>query len=152
MNRPKLGLVCSAGGHLDQLWALRDAWADHERFWVTFDKPDARERLADEAVVWAIGPTNRDPVNAARNVSLAAATLRRERPDVLLTDGAGLAVPWFAVGRAMGSRLVYLEVLDRIDSPSLTGALLAPWVDEVWVQWPEQQRLYPGSVVVGPVL
>ena len=47
---------------------------------------------------------------------------------------------------------MYVEVYDRIDSPSLTGRLCRPFSDLFCVQWPEQQRLYPGSIVVGCLL
>ena len=41
----KLGLVCSAGGHLGQMLWLRPFWEAHDRFWIVLDKPDARARL-----------------------------------------------------------------------------------------------------------
>lgn len=147
----RVGLIGSSGGHLDQLLALRSFWAAHERFWVTFDTPDARERLRGERVIPAHHPTTRDLPNLARNLGLAARVLRRERPDLLISNGAGVAVPFFAVGRLLGIRLVFMEVIDRIDAPSLTGRLVAPWSDAVLLQWEEQRRFYPRGVVVGPV-
>ncbi|MGH3061637.1 MAG: hypothetical protein ACRDNA_09545, partial [Gaiellaceae bacterium] len=48
-------LVCSTGGHLLQLLALRGAWGEFSRVWVTFDKSDARSLLAEEHVVYAHG-------------------------------------------------------------------------------------------------
>jgi hypothetical protein len=47
---------------------------------------------------------------------------------------------------------VYVEVFDRIDSPTLTGRLVRPIATRFCVQWPEQQQHYPGSVVIGPLL
>ena len=47
-TRPVL-LVCSSGGHLLQLLALRDAWDQFPRVWVTFDKSDARSLLRGRA-------------------------------------------------------------------------------------------------------
>ena len=52
-------LVCSTGGHLLQLVALRESWQDYSRAWVTFDKSDARSLLEGERVYFAHGPTNR---------------------------------------------------------------------------------------------
>ena len=48
-NRADLLLVCSTGGHLLQLVALRDSWQRFTRAWVTFDKSDARSLLAERA-------------------------------------------------------------------------------------------------------
>ena len=62
---------------------------------MTFDKPDARTRLAGERVHFGHHPTTRNLPNLVRNVGLAWSVLRRERPDVIVSDGAGLAVPFF---------------------------------------------------------
>ena len=42
-------LVCSSGGHLLQMYELREAWEPFERVWVTFDKSDARSLLRGRA-------------------------------------------------------------------------------------------------------
>lgn len=44
----KICLVGSSGGHLTHLSLLKDLWKDEDRFWVTFDKEDARSLLRDE--------------------------------------------------------------------------------------------------------
>lgn len=38
----KVCLVGSSGGHLTHLYMLKPFWKDKNRFWVTFDKEDAR--------------------------------------------------------------------------------------------------------------
>ena len=44
-------LVASSGGHLLQLVELRDEWPADRRYWVTFDKPDARCVVSDVEIV-----------------------------------------------------------------------------------------------------
>ena len=44
----KVCLVGSSGGHLTHLYMLKPFWKDKERFWVTFDKEDARSLLEGE--------------------------------------------------------------------------------------------------------
>ena len=144
-------LVCSSGGHLLQLVALRPAWEGFERAWVTFDKSDARSLLANEKVYYAFGPTNRSVKNLLRNLVLAGRLLRAIRPRVILTTGAGVAVPFAWVGRLAGARVVYVESLTRIERPSLTCRLLAPMAARVYVQWPEltsavRRGRYVGSI------
>lgn len=99
-------LVCSSGGHLLQLHALEPAWRDFSRVWITFDKSDARSLLRDEQVVFAHGPTNRSLKNLVRNLWLAWRVVARIRPAVVLTTGAGVAVPFAWVGRLRGARVV----------------------------------------------
>ena len=44
---------------------------------------------------------------------------------------------------------VYLEVYDRIDTPTLTGRLCYPLSRLFLLQWQEQRRFYPRGVVIG---
>ena len=145
-------MVCSTGGHLAQLHRLDGWWRDQERAWVTFPGADAERLLADEAVYWAYHPTTRNLLNLVRNTWLAWRLLRRLRPEVVVSNGAGVAVAFFAVARLLGIRTVFVEVYDRIDSSTLTGRLCAPLSDLFLVQWPEQQLLYPRSTVLGRLL
>lgn len=46
----KVCLVGSSGGHLTHLYMLKSFWKDKNRFWVTFDKEDARSLLEGEKV------------------------------------------------------------------------------------------------------
>lgn len=142
MRRERVGpadvlLVCSSGGHLMQLAALRPAWGDFSRAWVTFDKSDARSLLRGERVIFAHGPTNRSIPNLLRNLRLAVSVIRRARPRVILTTGAGVAVPFAWVGRLSGARVVYVESFTRIEGPSLSCRMIAPVADRLYVQWPD---------------
>ena len=148
MSRLRIGLVCSSGGHLAQLYGLRSWWSRHDRFWVTLDKPDARALLEGERVHWAHGPTNRHVGNLVRNAFVAHRVLREERPDVLVSNGAGVALPFFGIAGALGLRLVWVEVPDRVDAPSLTGRLVRPLVDRVVLPSSAQLSAYPEGIVL----
>ena len=148
----KVALVCSSGGHLAQLFALEPWWTEHDRVWVTFDTPDAVALLAGERAIWAHHPTTRNLRNAWRNLVLAWRELRRERPDIVVSNGAGVAVPFFVVAKLLGMRTVYVEVVDRVDTRTLTGRLVYPLTDLFCAQWAEQVRLYPRAVDIGAIL
>ena len=144
-------LVCSPGGHLQQMLALRPAWQEFEVSWATLSGYDVEHILADEQVAIAHGPTNRSLVKLARNLVFAHRLLRRRRPDVILSTGAGLAVPMFVVGRLLGIHLVYVESLTRTRGLSLSGRLVAPLAHEMFVQWPNavagRARYVGGSIL-----
>jgi UDP-N-acetylglucosamine:LPS N-acetylglucosamine transferase len=148
----KVMLVCSSGGHLAQLYRLRPWWEKQERVWVTFPGAQAESLLREERVEFAFSPTTRNIPNALRNLRLAARLMRAERPDLVVSDGAGVAFPFFLVGRALGVRTVYLEVYDRINRPTLTGKLCYPLTELFLLQWPEQSEHYPHGQVVGCLL
>jgi len=60
-----------------------------------------------------------------------------------------VAVPFFYIGKILGCKLVYIEVFDRIDLPTLTGKLVYPITDLFLLQWEEQKRFYPKGIVIG---
>ena len=139
-ERAELLLVCSSGGHLLQLLALRDAWEPFSRVWVTFDKSDARSLLAEERTVYAHGPTNRSVKNLFRNLWLSWRVVGRVRPRVVLTTGAGVAVPFAWVARLRGARVVYGESFTRIERTSLSCRLVAPADERIYAQGAELTR------------
>jgi beta-1,4-N-acetylglucosaminyltransferase len=144
-------LVCSSGGHLLQLYALREAWQGLDRAWVSFDKSDVRSLLAGERVVHAHGPTNRNAGNLLRNGMLAVRLVRELRPRAVLTTGAGVAVPFAWVARLHGARVVYVESMTRIDGPSLSMRMIAPIASRLYVQWPELAPRVRGARFAGRV-
>jgi beta-1,4-N-acetylglucosaminyltransferase len=133
-------LVCSPGGHLLQLLRLESAWEDFETTWVTLPAADSDYLLREENVVLGRGPTNRNLRALLSNLGLAWRVVRRERPDVILSTGAALAVPFFLAGKLFGARLVFVESLTRTTSLSLSGRLVRPLSDAFFVQWPDLAR------------
>ena len=125
----KICLVGSSGGHLTHLYMLKPFWKDKNRFWVTFDKEDARSLLKDEKVYPCYFPTNRNIKNLIRNTFLAIRVLKKEKPDLIISSGAAVAVPFFYLGKLFGTKTIYIEVFDRINKPTLTGKLVYPVTD-----------------------
>ncbi len=134
-----------------QLFMLKPWWNKHERFWVTFDKRDANCILEDERTIWAFHPTTRSFYNFIKNFILAIKVLTKERPDIIISTGAGVTVPFFLVGKLLKCELVFIEVFDRIDSATLTGKLVYPFTDRFLVQWERQKAFYPKAEYWGQI-
>lgn len=147
----KVCLVGSSGGHLTHLYMLKEFWKDKERFWVTFNKRDAQSILEKEKKYYCYYPTNRNIFNLIRNTFLAIKILRKEKPDLIISSGAAVAVPFFYIGKLMGAKTVYIEVFDRIDKPTLTGKLVYPVTDKFIVQWEEMKKVYPKAINLGSI-
>lgn len=130
---------------------LKDFWKDKDRFWVTFDKEDARSILENEKVIPCYYPTNRNIKNLIKNTFLAIKVLLKERPDLIISSGAAVAVPFFYIGKILGAKLIYIEVFDRIDKPTVTGKLVYPIADKFIVQWEEQKKVYPKAINLGSI-
>ena len=89
--------------------------------------------------------------NLLKMAVVAWKVLRKEKPDLLISSGAAVAVPFFYLAKLMGKKLIYVEVYDRIDKPTLTGRLVYPIVDCFVVQWEEQKQVYKKAVNLGSI-
>lgn len=147
----KVCLVGSSGGHLTHLYMLKDFWKNEDRFWVTFPKEDAKSLLAKEKVYACHYPTNRNLKNLIKNTFLAFRVLFKERPDLIVSSGAAVAVPFFYLGKLFGAKTIYIEVFDRIDKPTVTGRLVYPVTDKFIVQWEEMKKVYPKAINLGSI-
>lgn len=147
----KVCMVSSSGGHLTHLYMLKPFWQDKDRFWVTFDKEDARSLLANEKMYPCYYPTNRSIKALFRNAIIAWKVLRKERPDVIISSGAAVAVPFFYIGKLLKMKCIYVEVYDRIDSSTLSGKMVYPVADKFIVQWEEMKKIYPKAINMGSI-
>ena len=152
MNKKiKICLVGSSGGHLTHLYMLKPFWQDKERFCVTFDKEDARSLLKNEKIYPAYYPSNRSIKALIINSWRAIKILRKEKPDLIISSGAAPAIPFFWIGKIMGTKNIYIEVFDRIDSSTISGKLCYPVSDRFIVEWEEMKKVYPRAINLGSI-
>lgn len=147
----KVCLVGSSGGHLTHLYMLKPFWQNKERFWVTFDKEDARSLLKGEKMYFAYYPSNRSVKALIINTWRAIKILSKERPDLIISSGAAPAIPFFWIGKVFGAKTIYIEVFDRIDTSTIAGKLCYPVTDKFIVEWEEMKKVYPKAINLGSI-
>jgi beta-1,4-N-acetylglucosaminyltransferase len=152
VSKSRVLFVCSAGGHLRQLVNLAPWYRSHEVRWVTFESQDSVSLLPADQTVWAYQPTTRNLRNLCRNSLLAWREIRLFRPQLIVSSGAGVAVPFFWIGKLLGSKTIYIEVIDRTDTRTLTARLVSPVTDLLLVQDSDQVEMFPGSHMIGGLL
>ncbi|MCH7730073.1 UDP-N-acetylglucosamine--LPS N-acetylglucosamine transferase [Patescibacteria group bacterium] len=148
----KIGIITSKGGHLFQMYRLKKWWSKYDRFWVTFPGADTNSFLRGEHVYFTFYPESRNAINAIRNTFLAISILKKEKPDILISFGAGIAPPFFYIGKLMGIKLIFIEPYDFVKSPCLSGRMVSPIVDKMLVQHKMQLSFYKGSEYWGSTL
>lgn len=146
----KICLVGSSGGHLAHLYMLKPFWQDKDRFFVTFDKEDARSMLKGEKTYHVYFPTNRSLKALIINSWRAVRILKKEHPDLIISSGAASAVPFFWIGKIFfHTKNIYIEVFDRIDKPTVSGKMCYPVSDRFIVEWEELKKVYPKAINLG---
>lgn len=147
----KVCLVGSSGGHLTHLYMLKPFLENKDRFWVTFDKEDARSLLGGEKFYPLYFPSNRSIKALIINTWRALKILPKEKPDLIISSGAAGAVPFFWLGKLFGAKTIYIEVFDRIDASTIAGKMCYPVADKFIVEWDEMKSVYPKSINLGSI-
>lgn len=151
-NDIKIAIVGSSGGHLTHMMLLKPFWEKHNRFFVTFNKEDANSQLKGEKVYHCYYPTNRNIKNLIKNTFLAWKILRKEKPDLIISSGAAVAIPFFFLGKLFfRKKCVYVEVFDRIDKGTIAGKFCYRFSDCFFVQWEEQLKVYKKAKFIGSI-
>lgn len=151
-NQIKIGLISSRGGHLFQLYQLKDWWSNYPRFWLTGKGGDTDYLLKNEKVYYGCFPESRNPVNALRNFFLGLRILQKEKPTLLISCGAGIAPPVFLAAKVLGCRLIFIEPYDFVVHPSLSGKLIYILADKFLIQHRIQQKFFPKAEYWGATL
>lgn len=147
----KLLLVCNPGGHFSTMMGLKEFWSAYPREWVTYPKFDTLKLVGNELVYWVEMQEARMLWKACVNFFKALFILRKSQPDLVLSTGASLAVPFILASKVFGIKTVFVESISRSSELSLSGRLVYYLVDELYVQWPECVERYPKAQYRGVV-
>jgi UDP-N-acetylglucosamine:LPS N-acetylglucosamine transferase len=130
---------------------LRGWWNKYDRFWVTSGQV-TKENLPNEKTYNGFFPENRNILNALRNTLLAIKVLKKEHPDVIFSTGAGIAPPFFLIGKLLGIKLIYLETASYIGIPTLSGKMIEKITDIFLVQHKDSKRFFPRAQYKGGLI
>jgi UDP-N-acetylglucosamine--N-acetylmuramyl-(pentapeptide) pyrophosphoryl-undecaprenol N-acetylglucosamine transferase len=160
-RRPlRLCLAGSGGGHVRQLLDLKPVWSAHDYFFVTEDTALGKS-LSDEHRTYFVahyaagqarlGAPFKMIWNAIRNALHSARIVARERPDVVISTGAGAVFFTVLWARLAGARIVSIDSFARFSAPSLFARLVAPISHEMVVQSAKLSARLPRAQVFDPL-
>lgn len=141
-------LAYSPGGHLAELERALEGITFADAFHVTFD--DGRPAPPGQRR-YAIRHPRRRPWHTVVNAWQSLAILRHERPGLVISTGADVAVPILLLAKLMGAQVIFIETAGS-DRPTLAGRLVYPFADLFIVQWPDRLRPFPKAVLAEGLL
>lgn len=148
----KLLLVSTSGGHFATMKNLQSFWSQHERTWVT-DRQKDTESLLDqsESVHWLPYQAPRDVKALLKNLPAILRILRKEKPDLVVSTGASLAIGSALISKILGIKFIYIESISRSQDLSISGKIVYPLSYEFYVQWSTLCEKYPKAIYRGIV-
>jgi UDP-N-acetylglucosamine:LPS N-acetylglucosamine transferase len=146
----RLLFVCNKGGHYSEMLALKALFKEYDSVLLTNEDNMVADLSVKCIKMWF--PKNNSRIGILLGFFQCFLVWLWVRPRVIITTGAGLAVPIFVWGKLFGSRLIFIESRARIYSKSLAGKFLAPLCDKVIVQWSEMLNVYKKAEYWGTLI
>ncbi len=117
---------------------LEDAFADHETFYFCYDA-DTTRRLPN---AYRVPNMARNPIEFVKNLWRVVGIFRKERPDLVVSTGAEIAIPVVLVAKVFRVPALYVECGAQVTTPSVTGRVMYWLAERFYVQWPELLEAY----------
>jgi beta-1,4-N-acetylglucosaminyltransferase len=128
----KICLVCSPGGHLTEMLELSEAFRGHDVFYITYES----ERTSALVRAYRFPNFTKDRLSLLTFVLRAFKILLKERPRVIVSTGAELAIPIFYLAKSLGVKRAFVGNCCRFVGLSLASCFVCPVADIFLVQWP----------------
>lgn len=151
MKACKVCLVCSAGGHLNQIKELIAPLSKvSDVYLVTLEREDSRTLLKSGVRHYFIRDI-RDGGNMLLNFTDSLKIFSSEKPDIIITTGAGAALSTCLIGKMLLKKIIYIESFARVESPSAFGKVIYRFASKVLYQWPNLTKFYKKGIFAGSI-
>jgi UDP-N-acetylglucosamine:LPS N-acetylglucosamine transferase len=148
-DKLKICIACSPGGHMVQAQQLAKTYENHNYFYFTFSGKVAQSLQGTSRVCTIPNIIRHNPLSWLVGSVLSAYIAITERPDVVITTGAGVVVFFCIFVKLLGAKLIFLESMAKVNRPTLTAQFLYPFSDLFIVQWPSMLRFFPRAHFLG---
>ncbi len=148
----KVCVACSPGGHLVQVRQLAQVYEKYDYFYFTFSGPVAESLAKDSRVRTIPNIVRNNPISWFVGAYLSAKIALAERPDVVITTGAGVVVFFCVFARMLGAKVIFIESMAKVEKPTLTARFLYPFSNLFFVQWPDLIKFFPKAKFEGRLL
>ena len=153
-------LAGSGGGHVRQLLDLEPAWSRHDYFFLTEDTALSRSIAERHKVRYVphvalgqarLGAPLKMLAAGVRSFFASGLAILRERPQVIISTGAGAVFFGLLWARAIGAKVVVIESFARFDKPSVFGRLTAPFAHHKVAQSQALAAYWPDAPIFDPL-
>ncbi len=143
----KVLVVCSAGGHMKE--ALSAMGRSASGFHLATYRTGECRVINSRYVLHYLTNPHLSKLKYLKNFVQSFFLLLRVHPKVIITTGAGIAIPTALLGKMLGVKLIVVDTMALVDKLSKTGEFLYRYADLFVVQWPKLLEKYPKAIYGG---
>ena len=154
MNKKKICLISSSGGHFEQLLMLKKLDEKYECFIVT---EKTKYNKKDKKINHYVMQVNRKEILFIFKMLVifikSLYIFFVEKPDVIISTGVLATIPMLLIGHIFKRKVIYIESFAKINEPTITGRLIYKnnIADRFYVQWQPMLKYYPNAIYKGGI-
>ena len=145
----KICIACCPGGHLVQAMQLAPVYEKYVHFYFTYSGGVADEMKKITRVCTIPDVLRYNPFTWVSGTIASLYVAAIERPDIVITTGAGAVVLFCIFAKLFGAKLIFIESMAKVKKPTLTARMLYPFADLFLVQWPGLLKYFPKAKYLG---
>lgn len=145
----RLALVCTMGGHFEQMLNLSDLYSQYNHFWITNRNKQTTAELVDERKYFIDTAHYKQPWTYCAQLPAVIRVFLKEKPTHLLSTGSGRTafIP-FLIAKCYRLPFFHIDTFSRVNGFSKFGSFLLYTNQKIFCQWPTETR---NAIHIGPV-
>ena len=144
MTRKKIVGISSGGGHLSELIRAIPSSYKNEITYITFKNGHTKDTLRGKTHFFVIDP-HISKIKFSINFMQSFFLFMKLRPKVIISSGAGIAIPLILIGKFFKTKIVFIESGARIFKPSKTASFIYKYSDLFIIQYETLRSFFPKS-------
>jgi UDP-N-acetylglucosamine transferase subunit ALG13 len=149
-KRINIALVCTCGGHYEQMTNLSDFYQQYDHFWITNKNKQTEGQLKTDRAYFIKMAHFKKPWLYLAQVPPVMKIFVRERPTHIVSTGSGrTALVPFLFARLLGIKFIYIDTFSRVNGHSKFGSFLLKTGNKIYAQW--KDSINKKAVYIGPI-
>ena len=146
----KLALVCSMGGHFEQMTNLSEFYMCYDHFWITNRNKQTESELRKERAYYINEGLFKRPWTYLSQLAPLFRVFFKERPTHVLSTGSGTTafIP-FLLSKFFSIKFFHIDTFSRVNGQSKFGAFLLKTNNKIYKQWDDQRN--KNTIYIGPI-
>ena len=150
MSKIKIALICTIGGHLEQLYNLSDLYKNYDHVWVTNKNQQSESQLKSEKKYFIKAAHFKKPWLYAIQIPKFLQFFINEKPTHILSTGSGrTALIPFLLSKFFRVKFIYIDTFSRVYGFSKFGTFLLRLGHPICTQW--KNNISKKVIYIGPV-
>jgi UDP-N-acetylglucosamine transferase subunit ALG13 len=149
-KRINIALVCTAGGHFEQMTNLCDFYSNYKHFWITHRTKQTVNQPKEERIYYIELAHFTRPWSYLFQIGPVLRIFAREKPTHVLSTGSGvIAFMPLLLSWILRVKFIHIETFSRVRNYTILGKFLLKTGNKIYTQW--KDSVNRNVMYIGPI-